>query len=106
MNPDHDCQNLEQDCYLSAAQLRLAVGRLQGRKGQLPLSTWKRWRNQLALKDGRLYGPDQVRLVMRFCNWLASGGTVEGFQLTHGIKQESKSHEYRGKSASADYIEI
>lgn len=115
MNSTTNGSNPDTDSYMSAAQLRLVVGKLQGRKGQLPLSTWKRWRSQLALTGDRLYGPDQVRLVVSFCGWLASGGTVEGFQLTHGITprqqtQEGTTYEFRQSSwqcsSEGDYIEI
>lgn len=84
--------NTDKQEYYSSHSLRTYIARFQGKKGLLPDSTWKRWKQQLGLTGKRIYSPEEARLVMDFCKWLSQNGTVEEFQKKHGIIQE-KSNE-------------
>ncbi|HEY9659772.1 MAG TPA: hypothetical protein V6C65_15050 [Allocoleopsis sp.] len=83
--------------WVSARQLRLYAGRLQGRSDLLPLSTWKRWKRQLGIsgEGDRLYSPEQARLILEFCQWLLEGGSVKGFQINKNIQVEETFNEQR-----------
>lgn len=85
--------NTDDKQFLGSKALKVYIARLQGKKPPLPDSTWKRWKQQLGLSGKRIYGPEEVQLIMDFCKWLEQGGTVEEFQKNNGIMQEKSTNE-------------